>query len=81
MSTENAAMIVDCRGLQCPMPILRTAQAIKTLEPGQLVRVLATDPGFAFDVKAWASRSGNELVSAETDGDGLAVVLRRGLAA
>ena len=45
MSTEQIAQIVDAKGLSCPMPIVKTAQAAKGLASGQLLEVLATDPG------------------------------------
>ena len=43
--TETPAQVLDCKGLQCPLPVIKTAQAIKTLEPGQVLELLATDPG------------------------------------
>ena len=43
--TETPAQVLDCKGLQCPMPVIKTAQAIKNIEPGQVLELLATDPG------------------------------------
>jgi tRNA 2-thiouridine synthesizing protein A len=61
-TTSEIAATVDARGLSCPMPIVKTAQQVKTLAPGQLVEVLATDPGSVKDFAAWARSTGNSLV-------------------
>ena len=68
---------VDARGLSCPMPIVRTAQAMKSLEPGALVEVLATDRGSVKDMSAWSRTTGNELVEQSEDGGTYRFVLRR----
>lgn len=75
--TEAPAQVLDCVGLQCPLPVIKTAQAIKTIEAGQILELLATDPGVEPDMKAWSSRTGNELVGIEKDGDVFHVFLRR----
>jgi tRNA 2-thiouridine synthesizing protein A len=68
---------VDARGLSCPMPIVKTAQAIKGLPSGGLLEVLATDPGSVKDVAAWSRTTGNELVEQTVDGAVFRFVLRR----
>ena len=69
---------VDARGLNCPLPILRAKKALAELQSGQLLRVLATDPGSMRDFQAFARQSGNELVSqSEDDEKVIAHVLRR----
>jgi tRNA 2-thiouridine synthesizing protein A len=68
---------VDARGLSCPMPIVKTAQAIKPMAPGALLEVLATDPGSVKDFAAWSRTTGNELVEQTTDGGVFRFVLRR----
>jgi tRNA 2-thiouridine synthesizing protein A len=68
---------VDARGLSCPMPIVKTAQAIKTLPSGALIEVLATDPGSVKDMAAWSRTTGNELVEQTADGGVFRFVLRR----
>jgi TusA-related sulfurtransferase len=55
-------MSLNLKGLSCPMPIIKTAKAMKDLLPGQLVEVFATDPGSVPDFKAWARATGNPLV-------------------
>jgi TusA-related sulfurtransferase len=63
------AKSLDLKGLSCPMPIIKTAKAMKELAPGQLLEVFATDPGSVPDFKAWAQTTGNALVeSSETGG-------------
>jgi tRNA 2-thiouridine synthesizing protein A len=63
------AMSLDLKGLSCPMPIIKTAKAMKGLTPGQLLEVFATDPGSVPDFKAWSMSTGNPLVeSGQTDG-------------
>lgn len=68
---------VDARGLSCPMPIVRTAQAIKGIASGQLLEVLATDPGSVKDFAAWSRSTGNALVEQTADGSVFRFVLRR----
>jgi tRNA 2-thiouridine synthesizing protein A len=61
--------ILDLKGLSCPLPIVKTAQAFKELASGDLIEALATDPGSVADFNAWCKSTGNELVeSGETDG-------------
>src|SRR5581483_8118972 len=76
-TTETPAQTLDCTGLQCPLPVIKTAQAIKTIEPGQVLELLATDPGVEPDMKAWSSRTGNELLAIDREGDVFHVFLRR----
>ena len=68
---------LDARGLSCPMPIVKSAQAMKTVAPGELLEVLATDPGSTKDMAAWARTTGNELVEHTVDGGVYRFVLRR----
>lgn len=58
----NVDKEVDARGLNCPLPILRAEKALAELASGQIVRVLATDPGSLKDFQAFAKQTGNELV-------------------
>ena len=75
--TFQISTMVDARGLSCPMPIVKTAQAIKPLGAGDLLEVLATDPGSVKDFAAWSRTTGNELVEQTTDGGVFRFVLRR----
>jgi TusA-related sulfurtransferase len=77
MSTEQIAQVVDAKGLACPMPIVKTAQAVKGLASGQLLEVLATDAGSTKDFAAWAKVTGNELVEQTVEGGVYRFVLRK----
>ncbi|HEY8554647.1 MAG TPA: sulfurtransferase TusA family protein [Burkholderiales bacterium] len=60
---------LDVRGLSCPLPILKTKKALNSMQSGQTIRVLATDPGSMLDFKAFAAQTGNTLLEAsEADG-------------
>jgi tRNA 2-thiouridine synthesizing protein A len=61
---------LDARGLNCPLPILRTKKALGTLSAGQVLKVISTDPGSVKDMQAFAKQTGNELLSsAEAAGE------------
>lgn len=61
---------LDARGLNCPLPILRTKKALGTLTSGQVLKVISTDPGSVKDMQAFAKQTGNELLSsAEAAGE------------
>lgn len=75
---DQATTTVDARGLLCPMPIVRTAKAMKELAPGQVLRLLATDRGSVADVPAWAQSTGNELLEWHEDDGGFVFLVRKG---
>jgi tRNA 2-thiouridine synthesizing protein A len=63
MMTElTAHKELDARGLKCPMPVVKTSQAIKTVEVGEVLKVIATDPGSIADINAWCKAQGNDLL-------------------
>jgi tRNA 2-thiouridine synthesizing protein A len=68
---------IDTRGLNCPLPILRAKKALTDLQSGQLLQVVATDPGSVRDFQAFARQTGNDLVEQRTAGDEFIHVLRR----
>jgi TusA-related sulfurtransferase len=69
---------VDARGLKCPLPILRAKKALNDMAPGQVLKVLATDPGSPRDFQAFARQTGNELVKlTESSGNEFAMFVRR----
>ena len=57
---------LDARGLNCPLPILRTKKSLNDMSSGQVLRVIATDPGAVKDFQAFSRQTGNELLSSET---------------
>jgi Predicted redox protein, regulator of disulfide bond formation len=76
-STTSTTLTLDARGLKCPMPIVKTAQAIKNVVSGELLEVLTTDPGAVADFAAWSRATGNDIVE-QTIQDGVyRFVLRR----
>ena len=61
---------LDARGLNCPLPILKTKKALATMQSGQVLRILATDPGSVKDFQAFSRQTGNELLAhAENDAE------------
>jgi len=56
---------VDARGLNCPLPILRTKKALTDMTSGQVLKIIATDPGAVKDFQAFAKQTGNELLSSD----------------
>jgi tRNA 2-thiouridine synthesizing protein A len=77
MPTLEITTTVDAKGLSCPMPIVRTAQAVRTVPSAALIEVLATDPGSVKDFAAWCRSTGNELVEQTADGSVFRFVIRR----
>ena len=68
---------IDTRGLNCPLPILKAKKALAELQPGQVLKVLATDPGSVRDFQAFARQTGNELVEQSSAGEEFIHYLRR----
>lgn len=77
MTDLDIKLKVDASGLSCPLPIVRTAQAMKTVSSGDLVEVIATDPGSVKDFDAWSKSTGNVLVEQDSNGGKFRFVLRR----
>ena len=69
--------VLDCTGMGCPLPVVKTSQAIKKLAQGRVLELLATDPGVEPDIKAWSRRTGNELVAIAQDDGVFHVLIRR----
>jgi tRNA 2-thiouridine synthesizing protein A len=66
---HTADQTLDCTGLACPMPILKTKKAVDGLQVGQVLKLIATDPGSVSDIEAWTRKTGNALLESErTDG-------------
>jgi len=75
--TVTVARTLDCKGLSCPLPIVKTAQAIRTLAAGDLIEVLATDPGSVKDFAAWSKVTGNEIVEGGQEGGVFRFLLKK----
>lgn len=63
-----ADQVLDAKGLNCPLPILRAKKALKDMPTGAVLQILATDPGAVKDFEAFCRTTGNELVSSSQDG-------------
>jgi tRNA 2-thiouridine synthesizing protein A len=61
----TADQILDCTGLACPMPILKTRKAVDGMQVGQVLKLIATDPGSVSDINAWTRKTGNVLLESE----------------
>lgn len=68
---------LDARGLNCPLPILKAKKVLTKMLSGQLLKVIATDPGSTRDFQAFAKQTGNELVEQQTQGGEFIHILRR----
>ncbi|KND55595.1 Molybdopterin biosynthesis MoeB protein [Candidatus Paraburkholderia kirkii] len=68
---------VDARGLNCPLPILRAKKALADMTSGQILKVLATDPGSQRDFAAFAKQTGNEIVEATAQDKTFIFLMRR----
>jgi len=73
----KADSTLDCFGLLCPMPIVKTAAKIRELEPGQVLEVVSTDEGIKEDMPAWCRATGHEFLGVEQDGDLYKVYVRK----
>lgn len=74
----RADKVVDARDPRGPMPVLAATRAMRLLEPGQVLTVLATDKGALSDIPAWAEDAGHEVLSTATDDGTLVFHIRKG---
>lgn len=70
-SLQKAHRTLDCIGLYCPMPVLKTRQEIDNLEIGEVLEVWADDPAAEPDLKAWAKHSGQKILDIEKTNEGM----------
>jgi tRNA 2-thiouridine synthesizing protein A len=73
----DAQRELDTRGLNCPLPILKAKKALAEMSSGEMLKVIATDPGSMRDFQAFARQTGNELVEQSSVADEFIHVLRR----
>lgn len=69
---------LDTKGLNCPIPVLKTRKVLKDIPKGETLEVLATDPGSVADVAAFCEATGNKLIESENEGDVYRYVIKRG---
>ena len=68
---------LDARGLNCPLPILRTKKSLNAMTPGQVLRIIATDPGSVRDFQAFCKQTGNQLLLSNESGGEYLFMLRK----
>lgn len=73
----NANKEIDTRGLNCPLPILKAKKALSEMASGEVLKVVATDPGSVRDFQAFARQTGNELLEQSSANDEFVHFLRR----
>ena len=76
-TTLTADMELDCSGMLCPMPVIKTAKAIKGIEVGQVLKMIATDAGAPLDMQAWSRQTGHALLESREEGGRFVFYLRR----
>jgi tRNA 2-thiouridine synthesizing protein A len=76
--SDTPVQTLDVKGAACPIPIVKTAKAMKLMSSGEMLEILATDPGVEPDMKAWTKQTKNELVSIDQQAGGVfRVVVRK----
>ncbi len=73
----KADMELDCSGMLCPMPVIKTAKAIKGIEVGQVLKMIATDAGAPSDMQAWSRQTGHALLQSLEEGGKFVFYFRR----
>ena len=68
MAEFNVSKFLDCSGLLCPMPVVKTKKMIQTMEIGEVMEMLATDPGAMPDMEAWAKQTQHQLLESKDEG-------------
>jgi tRNA 2-thiouridine synthesizing protein A len=68
---------LDARGLNCPLPIIKTKKALNDLSSGQVLRVTSTDSGSVKDMESFAKQTGNELLASTEEGGGYVFFIRK----
>jgi tRNA 2-thiouridine synthesizing protein A len=74
---QTPSLMLDLKGLLCPMPVVKIAGAIKKLDVGAIIEATATDPGVMADIPAWAKSTGNEVVKMEREGKTITFWVKR----
>lgn len=77
MDVIKEDQLLDCTGLLCPMPIVKTTKAMKELQSGQILKMIATDAGSPPDIAAWSRQTGNELLLSATEGEKFIFFLKK----
>ncbi|MBN2009368.1 sulfurtransferase TusA family protein [candidate division KSB1 bacterium] len=73
----KANRTLDCLGLYCPMPIIKTAEMIKEMNVGHVLEIVADDPGIEEDMPSWCKMTGHEYLGQDIDGDEFHVFVKK----
>ena len=73
----KADQSLDCMGLYCPMPIVKTAEAIKKMKQGEVIEIVADDKGIKMDMPAWCEATGNDCLGIEEEGSEINVYVKK----
>ena len=68
---------LDCKGMLCPMPVIKVSKEIKAMQMGQVLKMIATDKGSPADMQAWSRQTGNELLDSHQEGEKFVFFVRR----
>ena len=77
MDVIKEDQVLDCSGMLCPMPIVKTSKAIKELQSGQILKVIATDAGYPPDIEAWSRQTGNPVLNLMAENGKFVVFLQK----
>jgi len=69
MADHNVKVTLDCSGMMCPMPVVKTKMAIKKMEIGEVLEMVSTDPGAMPDMAAWARQTKHDLLESKDEGE------------
>ena len=75
--TLSATHELDCRGLSCPLPIIKTKKTMDGMSSGEVLKMVASDPGSVNDMAAWVSKTGNEILGQSDDGASFTFFIRK----
>ena len=68
MTRIREDQLLDCKGLNCPLPVLKTKKVLDGMERGEILKMVATDPGSVKDIQGWTARTNNRLLESNSNG-------------
>ncbi|MBF0316990.1 MAG: sulfurtransferase TusA family protein [Nitrospirae bacterium] len=77
MADIKADQVLDTKGLNCPMPVLKTKKALDGIDSGKILEVISTDPGSKSDIPALLSRLGHELLETKESGNAISFFIKK----
>ncbi len=73
----EADRVLDCKGMLCPLPVIKVSKEIKAMQLGQVLKMIATDKGAPADMQAWSRQTGNELLDSHEENGQFVFFIRR----